>query len=71
MRELGDRLRLAQEAGGLDVVGVGVGAQDLDRDLSVELGIVRRVDLAHPAAADQMQQAVAADRRAGAGAFDG
>ena len=51
------------EACRLDVVGARVGPQDLDGDLAIQLRIVRGVDLAHPAAADQAQEAVASDRQ--------
>jgi hypothetical protein len=65
VREAGHRLGLAREPSGFDVVGARVGAEDLDRDLAIELGVVRRVDLAHPAPPDQAQQAIAADRQLG------
>ena len=38
--------------------------QELERDLAVELGIEGRVNLAHPATADEIQDHVAADRGA-------
>ena len=41
---------------------VGVAAHDFDRDLSIEIRIVRGIDLAHAAAADQVQQPIAPDR---------
>ena len=67
VRQPRDRLRLAQRPlpplGQRDAVA-GLDPQELDRDLAIELRIVRRVDLAHPAAPDQPQHDVAADDRA-------
>ena len=65
MGKLGDRLRLAQQPRRLDVVGIGVAAHDLDGDLSIQLGIVRGVDLAHAAASHELEQAVAPHHRPG------
>ena len=67
VRELGDRLRLAQQARASlrrALAGAGARAQQLDRDLAIQLGIVRGVDVAHPAAPDQPQHHVAPDRSA-------
>ncbi len=46
-----------------DRVGVAGerGPQQLHRDLAAKPGVVRQVDLAHPAAADQRQHLVGAD----------
>ncbi len=67
VREPGDRLRLAQRPlpplGQRDAVA-GLDPQELDRDLSVQLRIVGGVDLPHPAAPDQAEHDVAANRRA-------
>ena len=67
VRQARDRLRLAQRPLpplGQRHAGARLDAQQLDRDLAVQLRIVRRVDLAHPAAPDQPQHDVAADARA-------
>ena len=67
VRQPRDRLRLAQRALPPLVAGdavAGLHPQQLDRDLAIQLGIVRRVDLAHAAAADQPEHDVAADGRA-------
>ena len=52
MIEGGDGLRLAAEA--CEPIGVtgSRGGEDLQRHEAVELGVLRRVDLAHAAAAD-------------------
>ena len=67
VRQPRDRLRLAQRAlpalVARDAVA-GLDPQQLDRDLAIQLGIVRRVDLAHAAAADQAEHDVAPDGRA-------
>ena len=70
MGELGDRLRLAHHPRRLDVVGIGVAAHDLDGDLSIQLGIVRGVDLAHSAPSHELEQAVAPHHRPGAVSVD-
>jgi hypothetical protein len=58
MRQRGDGLRLALEAG-----RVGVAAQELDRDLAAELHVVREPDLGHGARAELVLEAItAADR---------
>ncbi len=67
VRQLGDRLRLAQQAGAPlrgALAGAGSRAQQLERDLAVQLGIVGRVDVAHPPASHQRQDNVPPDRRA-------
>ena len=64
VRDLGDRLRLAHQARAPRVAGVGVvaaGAQQLDRDLAIQLGIVRGVDLAHGAPAHEPEDDEAID----------
>ena len=62
VRELGHRLGLALEAS----AGVGVGRQqELERDLAIELRVVRGVDHPHPALADEVEDDVAADDLAG------
>ena len=65
MGQTRDRLRLAHQARGLDVVRLGVGAHDLDGDLSIQLRVVGSVDLAHSAPPDQLKQAIASHHRAG------
>jgi len=63
VRELRDRARLAEQARLRAFVAVShLLAQQLERDPSVELGIVGRVDLAHPAAAEQTEDGVSADQ---------
>src|SRR5262249_30347005 len=59
--EPGHRLRLAQEAGPGLGRAADLAAQHLDGDGALELGVVRRVDLAHAAAPDEALQRVAAD----------
>ena len=64
VRKARDRLRLAQQARLLlDELGAdGAGhVQQLDRDLAIELGIVRGVDVSHRAPADQTEDQIAAD----------
>ena len=60
--ELAERARLAEQppprAG-----GAPGGAQALEGDAPIELGVVGRVDLSHAAAANQREDAVTADRR--------
>jgi hypothetical protein len=63
MTDLGHRARLPQEAGPLRRPGVAV-AQHLERDLALEIGIVRRPDHAHAAAADDAEQPVPPELRA-------
>ena len=59
VRHLRHRLRLAHEAGATAVlVAAAGGAQDLDRDLTVELGIVRGVDDAHGAGAEALEDQI-------------
>ena len=58
--QLRDGLRLAQQAR-LAVGRVAARAQELDGDLAIELGIVRRVDLAHAAAPQQADEDEAPD----------
>ena len=66
VRQARDRLRLAQRAlpplRQRDAVA-RLHAQQLDRDLAIQLRVVRRVDLAHAAAPDHRQHDVAADAR--------
>jgi len=60
--ELGDRLGLALQARArLFRVRAEVRAQHLERDLAIELGIVRREHVAHAAGAERRQHEVAAD----------
>ena len=61
--ERGDRLGLALEAG--LQLGIGVG-QDLDRDGPIEAGVVRAVDLAESAGADQRHDLVGPEPESGA-----
>ena len=66
MVELGEELRLALEAReALPVLGEGRG-QDLDRDVALELGVGRAVDLAHAALAELGGDLVGAEAGAGA-----
>ena len=53
VRERGDRLRLALEAGERLGGGREVRRQHLHRDVAVELRVARPVDLAHPAGAER------------------
>ena len=64
MRQGGDSLGLALEAG--QPVGVGGHAlgQDLDGDLAIELRIPRAVDLAHAAGAEGREDLVGTESRA-------
>ena len=65
--ELGQRLGLAEQptaARAPGDVGLGV-AQELERDLAVELGVVGGADQAHPASADRVEDEVATDRGSG------
>ena len=67
VRQPGDRLRLAQRPLPSLVArdpGAGLDPQQLDRDLAIQLGVVGRVDLAHPAATDEAEHDVAPDGRA-------
>ena len=65
MRRAGERLGLTQEGDlGLAIARALVPVQDLDRELAVELGIVGGVDPAHAAAADLLQEQVAAETTA-------
>ena len=64
VRQARDRLRLAQQARLLlDQLGADAAGhvQQLDRDLAVELGIVRSVDVSHRAPADQTEDQIAPD----------
>jgi hypothetical protein len=72
--DLGHRLRLAQQAGArvAGLAGQGPGAQQLDRDLAIEVRVVGGVHQAHAAATEQAEHdeatdAVAACRRADRG----
>jgi hypothetical protein len=61
--ELGDGLGLADQARpGLAFAQADAGAQELERDPPIELGIVGGEDHAHAAGADPAQDHVAADR---------
>ncbi|MCY1011626.1 hypothetical protein OV079_39910 [Nannocystis pusilla] len=64
VRQPGERLGLALEAGGAELVLAGVlVAEDLDRQAAVELGVVRGVDDPHRACAELPQDDEAADPR--------
>ena len=65
MAELRDGLRLTLEARPPRGVVHHGGRQHLDRDVAVEPRIVRPVDLAHPARAEQAHDFVGAESRAG------
>jgi hypothetical protein len=66
VRELRDGLRLTQQPQTARRIGGtrGVTAQQLHGDLSIQLGIVRGVDLAHSTPPHQSEHDVAADDRA-------
>lgn len=57
--------RLLEEPRGDVGIAGDVGMDDLDRDRAVERGVVRRVDLAHGALAEQRAQLVVGEARAG------
>jgi hypothetical protein len=64
VRELGHRLGLAQQSTGAEAVGerlVAMSEQQLDRDFSIQFGIVSRVDLPHPADSEPLEHHVATD----------
>jgi hypothetical protein len=63
VRQLAERARLAHEQRPR-ALGAARRVHQLERHAPVELGVVRRVDHAHPAAAEQRQDEVAPDRRA-------
>jgi hypothetical protein len=66
VRQPGDRLRLAQRPLPALVArdpGARFDPQQLDRNLAIQLGVVGRVDLAHPAAADEAEHDVTPDGR--------
>src|SRR5262249_39244251 len=66
MAEAGQRLGLAQEPAAVEQRrAVFAQAQHLDGDVALELGIARRVDLAHPALAEELDDRVAAELVAG------
>src|SRR5205085_1459667 len=66
MRERGDGLGLALEAGERVGVRGQLRGEDLDRDLPVELRVARPVDLAHPARAERREDLVGTETGAGA-----
>jgi hypothetical protein len=72
VRELGHRLRLAQKAS-VGVVVVPIGAQQLDRELAIELGIVGGDHHAHATLTNALEHDVAAEAvgEGGAGAAAG
>ena len=53
------RARLVEEACSRELVAREVRMNDLDRDRSPESDLLRAVDMAHPANADEMRDAVA------------
>ena len=61
----GERLRLAREAG--EAIGIGSERlrQDLDRDVAIEPRVARAIDLAHAAGAEQRDDFVDVETRAG------
>ncbi len=66
VRELGERLRLAEQAAARAEgrrLRQRIGAEELEGDLAPELGIVRRVDHPHGAGAHHLEHDVAAERR--------
>ncbi len=72
MRQPRHRLRLAQQPrAALERGDRGVGADQLDRDVAFELGIVREVDDAHPALRHRLADDVAPDVLPGDGGWDG
>ena len=62
MRELGHGLGFALQACRRHVQVLALGTQQLERDLSVQLGIVGGVDHSHPALAQHVQNDVPSDR---------
>ena len=65
MIDCGHRHRFAAQALARGGVGGRFGRQQLDRDLTIERGVVGAVDLAHAARADRRENLVAAETRAG------
>jgi hypothetical protein len=65
MIERRQHLRLTFEARqSIRVVGQEFG-QDLDRDVAMELGVSRSIDLAHPASSQQRENFISAETIAG------
>jgi hypothetical protein len=64
VRQLGQRLGLAQQAGPVSALTAAGREDQLEGDLAVELGVVGGVDDAHGAGAEAVEEDVAADRRA-------
>lgn len=60
MRELGHGLRLAAETLAEGLFTAQFGVQGLDRDLTVEHGVVGEVDRGHAALAEQVAQLIPA-----------
>ena len=65
MRERGDRLGLALEAGERGGIGGQPLGQDLDRDIAIEARVAGAVDLTHPPGADRSDDLVGAEAGAG------
>lgn len=59
MRELGHRLGLSLQACGGDRIGLA--AQQLDRNLAIELRIISAIDDTHPAFAEHLDDEIATD----------
>ena len=62
--EPGEGLRLLAEAAARRLVSQQAGGQDLDRDVPIELLVAREVDLAHPALAELLDDAIRGERPA-------
>ena len=62
MRERGDRLRLALEAGARPGVGRQRIRKDLDRHVAIELRVARAIHLAHSAGAQRGEDFVQTER---------
>jgi hypothetical protein len=63
--ERGEELRFATEAGEPLAVGGKRLRQNLERDVAIEFGVAGAIDLAHAARANQRDDLVRAERRAG------
>jgi hypothetical protein len=64
VRELRERLRLAQQAILRFGAGASISPQELERHTAIELRVVGEIDLAHAAAAELVEHEIAADSTA-------